>query len=177
MVKEKLKQIREELSKSKNGIRRFVRTSFLIVVSLWVMFSYIIGVNTVSTYDMSPALNLGDRIVYSRVDKKPVARDVIVFKKDGNVCISRVVAIPGDTVEITEDGSVKINGNLIVEDKIYSQTYPNSDYVAYPITLKEGEYFVLGDNRRTGVDSRYYGTVQTDEILGTLLLVIRQYNF
>ena len=177
MVKEKLKQIREELSKSKNGIRRFVRTSFIIVISLWVMFSFIIGVDTVGTYDMSPALNMGDRIVYSRVDKTPIARDVIVFKKDGNMCISRVVAIPGDTVEITEEGSVKINGNLIVEDRIYSQTYPYSDYVNYPITLAQGEYFVLGDNRKTGVDSRYYGVVKSDEIKGTLLLVIRQNNF
>ena len=177
MIKEKLKHIREELSKSKNGIRRFVRTSFIIVISLWIMFSFIIGVDTVGTYDMSPALNLGDRIVYSRVDKKPVARDVIVFKKDGNVCISRVVAIPGDTVEITEQGFVKINGNQIIEDKIYSQTYPYTDYMTYPITLAQGEYFVLGDNRKTGVDSRYYGTVQEKEILGTLLLVIRQNNF
>lgn len=141
------------------------------------MFSFIIGVDSVGTYDMSPALNMGDRIVYSRVDKKPVARDVIVFKKDGNVCVSRVVAIPGDTVEITEAGSVIINGHEIVEDKIYSQTYPYTGYLEYPITLEKGEYFVLGDNRRTGVDSRYFGTVQADEILGTLILVIRQHNF
>ena len=177
MFKEKLKHIREELSKSKSGIRRFVWTSFIIVISVWVMFSFIVGVDTVGTYDMSPALNLGDRIVYSRLDKKPVAREVIVFKKDGNVCISRVVAIPGDTVEITEQGFVKINGNQIIEDRIYSQTYPYTNTVEYPITLGKGEYFVLGDNRKTGVDSRYYGTVQDDEILGTLLLVIRQHNF
>ncbi|MBR3056725.1 MAG: signal peptidase I [Clostridiales bacterium] len=154
-----------------------VRNCFIIVVSLWVMFSFIIGVDTVGSYDMTPALNLGDRIVYSRVNKVPVARDVIVFKKDGNLCISRVIAVPGDTVEITEDGAVKVNGNLIVEEKIYSLTYPYSDNISYPVTLSSGEYFVLGDNRRTGVDSRYYGTVKSDEILGTLILVLRQYNF
>ena len=177
MFKEKLKKIREELSKSKTGIRRFVRNCFIIIISLWIMFAFIIGVDTVGTYDMTPALNMGDRIIYSRIDKSPVSQDVIVFKKDGNTCVARVIAIPGDTVEITEDGSVKINGNLIVEDKIYSLTYPYTDYVSYPITLGSGEYFVLGDNRRTGVDSRYYGTVKSDEIKGTLLLVIRQRNF
>ena len=177
MFKQKLKQIRAELSKSKDGIRRLLKNCFVIVVSLWIMFSFIIGVETVGSYDMTPAVNLGDRIVYSRVNKNPVARDVIVFKKDGNICISRVIAIPGDTVEITDDGAVKINGNLIAEEKIYSLTYPYSDNIDYPITLASGEYFVLGDNRRTGVDSRYYGTVKSDEILGTLILVIRQYNF
>lgn len=177
MFKQKLKHIRAELSKSKDGIRRLLKNCFVIVISLWIMFSFIIGVETVGSYDMTPAVNLGDRIVYSRVNKNPVARDVIVFKKDGNICISRVVAIPGDTVEITDDGAVKINGNLIAEEKIYSLTYPYSDNIDYPITLASGEYFVLGDNRRTGVDSRYYGTVKSDEILGTLILVIRQYNF
>ncbi len=177
MFKQKLKQIRAELSKSKDGIRRLLKNCFVIVVSLWVMFSFIIGVETVGSYDMTPAVNLGDRIIYSRVDKNPVARDVIVFKKDGNICISRVIAIPGDTVEITEDGAVKVNGNLISEEKIYSLTYPYLDSIDYPITLASGEYFVLGDNRRTGVDSRYYGTVKSDEILGTLILVIRHYNF
>ncbi len=177
MFKQKLKQIWKELSKNKNAIRRLVRNCFIIIVSLWIMFTFIIGVDTVGSYDMSPALNLGDRIVYSRVNKHPVAQDVIVIKKDGTLCISRVIAIPGDTVEITDDGAVKINGNLIAEEKIYSLTYPHSDTITYPITLGPGEYFVLGDNRRTGMDSRYYGTVKSDEILGTLILVIRQYNF
>ncbi len=177
MFKEKLKKIRDELSKSKSGIRRFVRNSFILVICLWAMFTFIIGTQTVGTLDMSPALNMGDRIIYSRLDKKPAAHDVIVFQKDGNTCISRVIAVPGDTVEILEDGGVKVNGNLLAEENIYSQTYPYTEFLEYPLTLEDGEYFVLGDNRRTGVDSRYYGTVDADDILGTLLMVIRNHNF
>ncbi len=177
MIKEKLKHITEELSKNKDGIRRFVRNSFIIIISLWVMFSFIIGTETVSSHDMTPAVNMGDRIVYSRVNKDPVAHDVIVFKKDGKTCISRVIAIPGDEVEVTENGAVKVNGNIIVEEKIYSQTFPYTEFVKYPITLASDEYFVLGDNRMTGVDSRYYGPVKKKEILGTLILVIRQHSF
>ena len=154
-----------------------MRNCFVIIICLWVMFSFIIGTESVRTYDMSPALNMGDRIIYSRVNKDPISQDVIVFKKDGELCISRVIAIPGDTVEITEDGAVIVNGNLIVEEKIHSQTFPYTDYVTYPITLASDEYFVLSDNRLTGVDSRYYGPVKDDEILGTLILVIRQHSF
>ena len=141
------------------------------------MFVLIVGVEKVKTYDMTPSLNLGDKIVYSRVDKNPVANDVIVFEKNGTLSVSRVVAVPGDTVEITEDGSVRVNGNMIVEEKIYSLTYPYEDAIDYPLTLSSGEYFVLGDNRMTGMDSRYYGTVRADEIKGTLILVVRQFNF
>ena len=177
MKSERLERIKAELSKSKSGIRRFVRNSFFVIISLWVMFALIIGVEKIKSHDMTPALNLGDKIVYSRVDRSPVAQDVIVFSKNGTLCVSRVVAIPGDTVEITDDGSVKINGNIIVEDKIYSQTYPYEDNIEYPLTLSAGEYFVLGDNRMTGMDSRYYGTVKADEIKGTLILALRQFNF
>jgi len=178
MRSEKLNHLSEEISRSKSGIRRFVRNSFFIIISLWVMFALIIGIETVGSVDMVPALNLGDKIIYSRIDKNPVAQDVIVFSKNGTTCISRVAAIPGDTVEITGDGSVRVNGNLIVEEKIYSQTYPGKDSaVDYPLTLASGEYFVLGDNRMTGVDSRFYGTVKAEEIRGTLILVVRSYNF
>ena len=177
MLKEKLKQVWKVLSESKEGLRKLVRNCFIIVIGLWIMFAFVIGVDTVQSYDMSPALNLGDRLIYSRFDKDPIARDVIVFKKDGEMRVSRVIAIPGDTVEITPEGSLIVNGNYIMEDRISGPTYPYTEYVQYPITLAKNEYFVLGDNRRTGVDSRYYGTVKEDEILGTLIMVIRQHNF
>ncbi|MCR4671526.1 MAG: signal peptidase I [Saccharofermentans sp.] len=177
MRSNRLKHIKEELSKSKPGIRRFLRNSFFIIISLWVMFALIIGVEKINTHDMTPALNLGDKIIYSRVDRSPLAQDVIVFEKNGSVCVARVVAIPGDTVEITEEGSVRVNGNLIVEEKIYTLTYPYADNIDYPLTLSAGEYFVLGDNRMTGMDSRYYGPVKAEEIKGTLILAVRQFNF
>lgn len=177
MFKEKLSKIRDEISKSKKGIRSFVKNCFVIAVSLWIMFYFIVGVQSAPSYDMSPAVNLGDRIIYSRINKDPIAGDVIIFEKDGETCISRVIAVPGDTVEITEEGAVLINGNLIVEDRIYSPTYPYPEFVGYPLTLASGEYFVLGDNRRSGVDSRYYGPVKSDEIQGTLIMVIRSHNF
>lgn len=176
-MKQKLKKVWEKISESKEGIKKFVRNCFIVVISLWIMFAFVIGVRSASSYDMAPQINLGDRIIYSRLDKKPIARDVIVFKKDKDVYIARVVAIPGDTVEITAEGALKVNGNYIVDDRINDLTYPYTEYVQYPITLSANEYFVLADNRRTGVDSRYYGTVKSDEIMGTLLLLIRQHNF
>ena len=177
MFKDRLKKIRKEISKSKKGIRSFVFNSFVIAISLWVMFYFIIGVGSVESYDMTPAMNIGDWIIYSRINKTPISQDVIAFEKDGEVCVSRVMAVPGDTVEITEEGSVLVNGNIIIEERIYSLTYPYPEFVSYPITLGEDEYFVLGDNRKSGVDSRYYGTVKEDEILGTIIMVIRSNNF
>lgn len=177
MRKHSSKQSSEGLSDSRKDIRRLIRTGFFIVVSLWVMFALIIGVKTTPTPDMSPTLKLGDKVIYSRVDKKPIAKDVIVLKKDEDEFISRVVAVPGDTVEITEEGNLIVNGNLIVDEKISSPTYPALEKQSYPVTLGEKEYFVLGDNRLNSVDSRYFGIVKANEIKGTLIMVIRLYNF
>ena len=99
------------------------------------MFALIIGVKTTPTPDMSPTLKLGDKVIYSRVDKKPIAKDVIVLRKDGDEFISRVVAVPGDTVEITEEGNLIVNGNLIVDEKISTPTYPALEKQSYPVTL------------------------------------------
>ena len=87
------------------------------------------------------------------------------------------MAVPGDTVEITEEGNLIVNGNLIVDEKISSPTYPALEKQSYPVTLGEKEYFVLGDNRLNSVDSRYFGIVKANEIKGTLIMVIRLYNF
>ena len=75
-------------------------------------------------------------------------------------------------------GSVKVitalNGNVIVETSNYVLTSKRGDRVSYPLTLAEGEYFILSDNRENGVDSRYFGTVTKDEILGTVITLIRR---
>lgn len=157
-------------------IRRLLRNAFIVLVGVWVMFGVIAGVGKVGSVEMTPAVNLGDIVIYYRLDKTPTAREVIVFVQEGTECIGRVIAIPGDKVEISDAGQVFVNGHLIQEDRIYDQTYPYPDYVSYPITLQKDEYFVLGDNRKSAVDSRYYGPVTKDEIKGTLLTVIRQTN-
>lgn len=98
--------------------------------------------------------------------------DVVVIEKDGETQIRRVVAKSGDSVEITEDG-LKINGYLQQETEIYTETLPYTEGIAFPITLGENEYFVLGDNRSNAKDSRIYGAVKKEEIKGTVITLLR----
>ena len=95
--------------------------------------------------------------------------------KDMSLFVCRVVAAPGDTVEIT-DGHLKVNGNAMVEPNIF---YPMTEYagfVEYPLTLGDGQYFVLADHRTDGKDSRFFGIVEKEEILGTVITVVRRNN-
>ena len=90
--------------------------------------------------------------------------------------VCRVVAAAGDTVEITENERLVVNGNSMIESNIFYSTYEYVGFTEYPITLKEGEYFVLADYRAGGADSRFFGPVTQEEIQGTVITILRRNN-
>ena len=90
--------------------------------------------------------------------------------------VCRVVAGPGDTVDITETEHLIVNGNTVIESNIFYSTPEYAGFVEYPLKLGEGQYFVLADSRNGGADSRFFGAVNQDEILGTVITILRRNN-
>ena len=96
--------------KLKGEIHLFlIRLAFLLVF-LWVLFGLLFGITTMKNNDMSPRISAGDLLFYYRLEK-PKSGDVVVLQKAGEKYVGRVIAAGGDTVEITEDEKVKINGS------------------------------------------------------------------
>lgn len=158
-----------------------LRLVFFVVV-LWLLFYVFIGIVIMPTADMYPRIDAGDMVIFYRLDKDVCAQDVVAIKKEvptlsgEQLIICRVVAAEGDTVEISSNGRLIVNGNSIIENNIFYDMEAYEDFVEYPLTLAEGEYFVLADNRRDGTDSRFFGPVQKDEILGTVFSIVRRNN-
>ena len=102
---------------------------------------------------MRPTAGDGDLVLTSRVIDSLESDDLVIYEEDGKQVLGRVVAQPGDTVEITDDGELKVNGN---EQASVTQgsTTKGSSSIVYPITLEEGQYFVLNDDRDDVSDSR-----------------------
>ena len=93
-----------------------------------------------------------------------------------SVFVCRVVAGPGDTVQISEGERLVVNGNHMIETNIFYPTPEYAGFIEYPLKLNEGEYFVLADYRNGGADSRFFGAVEEDEILGTVITILRRNN-
>lgn len=168
--------------KSVKNYQHFILRLAAFLLVLWVLFFVLIGVMRVPGGDMYPRLDSGDMILFYRLDKDVRAQDVIVLEKDvptlqgKQLMVLRVVAVAGDTVEISDDDRLIVNGNTILESNIFYPTPRYEGYTEYPLTLGEGECFVLADSRNGGTDSRFFGPVTKDDILGTVITVVRRNN-
>ena len=94
----------------------------------------------------------------------------------GETYVCRVIAAPGDTVDITDGERVLVNGNALIESNIFYTTPEYLGFVEYPLTLGPDEYFVLSDHRQGGADSRFFGPVKENDILGVVITVARRNN-
>ena len=81
--------------------------------------------------------------------------------------VKRVIGIPGDEINI-ESGNVYVNGEKLNEDYIKGETYGRE--ISFPLTVGEGELFVLGDNREVSKDSRDFGTIKIEQVEGRAIL-------
>ena len=149
-----------------------------------VVYLYILQPNQVKGSSMIPTFENQDYIFTSRITyklKKPERGDVVVFKSPQNPdieYIKRVIALPGDTVSFTNcrapdntDCDVSVNDYPLVEKYIKERTqlFENSLYIPDEmLTVPPDHFFVMGDNRPGSLDSRIFGPVSTDSIIGVV---------
>ena len=164
---------RRSLANQEEVISFFMRLAFLVVL-LWILFGMVFGLAVMRDDDMSPRISAGDLMLFYRLEDTLRAEDVIIFEKEGRQYTGRIVTVGGDTVEVTEDARLMINGSYVAESNIYYSTPRYESEVAYPVTLGEGQVFVLCDYREGARDSRYFGPVEKTEIQGKVITVIRR---
>lgn len=152
---------------------RLVLKVVIIVLLFTLLFTFLFGVVRYRDDTMSPAIKEGDIVFFYRLDKRYVSKDTVMVEYNGEKQIRRVAAIAGDHVDITKEGLI-INGALQQESDIYVDTKPYVEGISFPVTLKEGQVFLLGDNRLNAIDSRIYGPVEVKDTLGKVITVIRR---
>jgi signal peptidase I len=146
-----------------------VRTIIFVVV-VTVLFDMAIPRSLVDGSSMMPTFVDGERLIVSRVHyllTRPNRGDIVVFNSlegDEIMLIKRVIGEPGDVVE-WRDHQLYLNEHLVEEDYINEPcTCPNETWI-----LEADEYFVMGDNRNHSRDSRVFGPVPIDHIVGRVV--------
>lgn len=155
-------------------VQLFLLNCLIIVTVVWLMFDFVLGPAQAPNSDMSPNIKANDLLLYYRLSRDFQAQDVVVVSKNKTTYIGRIVAVPGDTVDISDAEALVINGNSMIEPNVYTITPKYEGFVEYPVKLGEGEYFILCDNRSGSEDSRYYGSVAKSEIKGKVITAVRR---
>lgn len=172
----------EEKKQPKRKISERIGWILYILVVCLVTFLVIryVGQRTcVIGSSMENTLSDGDNLIVDKISYRfhdPERFDIVVFPyryQEHTFYIKRVIALPGETVQILDNGDILINGEVLAES-YGREVIKNPGLAKEPITLNEDEYFVLGDNRNDSTDSRMpdVGRVRRDEILGKAWLRI-----
>jgi signal peptidase I len=165
-------QTQTEAAQESNGsfIREFLEI-ILIAGALFLVVNLVTARVRVESISMQPNLNEGEFVVVNRLAYRwdePQRGDIIVFRFPGNQqkrYIKRVIGIEGDFISI-QDGQVSINGLSLDEPYIAAAPTYEGEWV-----VGSGSVFVLGDNRNNSNDSKNWGTLEEDAIIGKAILV------
>ena len=163
-----------EVQKKKNWFFNDVLESVLIAVVLaFLIRMFVFQPFYIPSSSMEPTLMPNDRIIVNKFIyrfREPARGDVIVFKyplDPQRDFIKRLIGLPGETVEI-KNSVLYINGAEVEESYLPESSFFN-DYG--PIKVEAGHYFMMGDNRNNSEDSRVWGLLPKENIVGKAILV------
>lgn len=172
------REIKRELARvrRRKRRRRYWRPVVLAAAVCLILLRFVVGIDIVSGMSMAPSLLPGD-VVFS-LRSGIGAKDgslVIIRELSGKLMVKRVAGTAGDTLEITPDGHLIRNGELVQEPGVLYGGQDTGQWIDFPLTISKGTVFCLGDNRPLSLDSRQraIGPIPKRKVEGRVLFVLR----
>lgn len=168
----------------KKVLREILNTSLYLlgVLCLVYLVIHFVGQRTqVQGSSMEPTLSTEDNLIVDKISYRfhdPERFDIIVFpQEDETFFIKRIIGLPGETVQIDEEGNIYVN-EKVLQESYGKETILHPGRAIDPITLGADEYFVLGDNRNNSTDGRdpKVGNIKREDIIGRAWLRIWPLN-
>ena len=161
----------EERRKRFHGILRSTVFVLATVAAVSILIATLLfPVMRIYGSSMKPTLENGEIVVAVKI-KDFSAGDLIAFYYNNKLLIKRVIGSPGDWINITEDGTVYVNGTPLDEPYVSEKSFGTCD-LELPYQVPAGQYFVMGDHRSTSIDSRSstVGCVTNEQVVGRILI-------
>lgn len=156
-----------------DSVFEFVELIIFTFLAVMIVSAFFFRHAEVRGSSMEKTLNDGDHLIISNFLYTPERGDIVVCSYYSSAfrdpIVKRVIGIAGDVIKIDESGNVIVNGTVLDEPYVYINS-AYSGYTEGEWTVPEGEVFVMGDHRNVSGDSRSFGTVKVDCILGKVLL-------
>lgn len=149
-----------------------LKEPILAILAALLISCFMISHTEVPTESMMPTIRPGNHLIVNRLPyyyRDPIKGEIVVFEHENEHLIKRVVAEPGDIIDII-DGIVYLNGSILDESAYLKEKEPvtfafSKSSIKFPYRVPEGYYFVLGDNRRNSSDSRVFGAIARKDII------------
>ncbi len=165
--------LREKYNRRYKQVIKSTIYSLIVIAALAVLVATLVfPVLQISGSSMEPTLDDEDIVVLLKVTELKRG-ELCCFSYQNKLLIKRVIGLPGDSINIDEEGRVYVNGELLDEPYVIEQSLGESD-ITYPCNVSENHYFVLGDHRATSIDSRcsVIGLVSEEYIVGKIFFRI-----
>ena len=167
-------QLKEEKKKRRFGraLRSVIATLITVAAIAVLIAQSLLPVLRIYGSSMNPTLSQGNVVVAVKSSSFKTG-DIVAFYWNNKILIKRAIAMPGDWVDIDDEGNVSVNGKVIDEPYLQDKALGQCD-ITLPYQVPDGGIFVMGDNRSVSVDSRSttIGVVSDEQIVGKIVFRI-----
>ena len=155
-----------------NSLRSTIYIFITVAAAAILIATLLFPVLKIYGNSMAPTLDEG-QIVVALKGSDFETGDIIAFYYNNKILVKRVICGPGDWVNILEDGSVSVNGSLIDEPYLTEKAFGTCD-LDLPYQVPEEQFFVMGDQRISSIDSRssIVGCVAEEQIVGRIVFCV-----